>query len=65
VRSIKVEFQSAGTSSLDYVVLADFDGSLGSRYNFIKRRIQSICVDVCNDNGWVIPFTQITVHQAP
>jgi hypothetical protein len=64
VRSIKVEFLSAGTSSLDYVVLADFDGSLGSRYNFIKRRIQSICVDVCNANGWVIPFTQITVHQA-
>ncbi len=64
VRSVKVEFSAAAASSLDYEVLADFDGSLGSRYNALRRRIQSVCVDVCNERGWVIPFTQITVHQA-
>lgn len=64
VRSIKVEFASASASSLDYEILADFDGSLASRLNPIRRKIQTVCVDVCNENGWVIPFTQITVHQS-
>lgn len=64
VRSIQVEFASASASSLDYEILADFDGSVAQKYNPLKRRIQSICVDACNENGWTIPFTQITVHQA-
>ncbi len=64
VRSIQAEFASASASSLDYAVLADFDGSVAHRHNALQRQIQSICVDVCNGNGWVIPFTQITVHQA-
>lgn len=64
VRSIQTEFSSASSSSLDYTVLADFDGSMAYRYNALQRKIQSICVDVCNEKGWVIPFTQVTVHQA-
>lgn len=64
IRSIKVEFASASTSSLDYEILADFDGSLASKLNIIKRRIQKVCVDVCNEHEWVIPFTQLTIHQA-
>ncbi|MGJ8632425.1 MAG: hypothetical protein ACSHX7_00755 [Luteolibacter sp.] len=64
VRSIQVEFQSAAASSLDYVVLADFAGSTAQRFNPIKRNIQKVCVDVCNEHGWIIPFTQITVHRA-
>lgn len=64
VRSVKVEFTSAGASSLDYRINADFDGSLGSRYQALQRRIQHLCVETCNAEGWVIPFTQITVHQA-
>ena len=64
VRSIQVEFASASASSLNYEILADFDGSVAQKYNPLKRRIQSICVDACNENGWIIPFTQITIHQA-
>ncbi len=64
VRSIKVEFSTASASSLDYEILADFDGSLAQRYNPLKRKINRICVDTCNEHGWNIPFTQITVHQA-
>lgn len=64
IRSIQTEFATASESSLDYAVLADFDGSLAHRYNALRRRIQAICVDVCNANGWDIPFAQITVHQA-
>lgn len=64
IRSIKVELNAAGASSLDYRVIVDVDGSHGSRYRALKRLIQSVCVDTCNAQGWVIPFTQITVHQA-
>jgi len=64
VRSIKVELKSAGASSLDYQINADFDGSLASRYQMLNRRIQRLCVETCNAEGWVIPFTQVTVHQA-
>ncbi|MEY3895467.1 MAG: hypothetical protein RLZZ214_986, partial [Verrucomicrobiota bacterium] len=64
VRSIKVEFSEAAASSLNYRILADFDGSLGSRYQALQRRIQQICLETCNTHGWVMPFTQITVHQA-
>lgn len=64
VRSVQTQFASASSSSLDYAILADFDGSVADRHNALQRRIQCICVDVCNENGWVIPFTQVTVHQA-
>ncbi|MEM1082889.1 MAG: hypothetical protein AAGI48_02110 [Verrucomicrobiota bacterium] len=63
VRSVKVELGSAGASSLDYEILADFDGAVASRVNVIRRLIQRVCVEVCNEQGWGIPFTQITVHQ--
>lgn len=62
--NIGVEFESAGASSLDYAILADFAGSAASKNNKLTRAISRICVDVCNEQGWVIPFTQITVHQA-
>lgn len=64
IRSIKVEFASAGASSLDFEVLADFSGELAPRYGELRRALQRECVALCNEHGWVIPFTQITVHQA-
>ncbi|MCB1230595.1 MAG: hypothetical protein KDN19_10030 [Verrucomicrobiae bacterium] len=62
--NIGVEFKEAGASSLDYAILADFSGNAASKYQKLHRAIPRICVDVCNEQGWVIPFTQITVHQA-
>ena len=64
LNSVNVEFSSAGASSLDYVVTADFKGEAADRRNKLQRGIQRICVDVCNEQGWVIPFTQITLHQS-
>lgn len=65
VRSVNVEFASAGASSLDYAVLADFNGVVAHRHHALQRKIQSVCVDVCNEQDWGIPFAQITVHRAP
>jgi small-conductance mechanosensitive channel len=64
VRSVQVELAGAGASSLDYEIITDFSGELASRVNVLKRLIQKTCVEVCNEQGWGIPFTQITVHQA-
>ncbi|MFH1673887.1 MAG: hypothetical protein ABIF87_10765 [Pseudomonadota bacterium] len=61
---IKVEFRQAGASSLDLEVLADFSGEVQDKYYILQRAIQRICVDACNKHGWVIPFTQLTVHMA-
>lgn len=63
LNSINVEFSAAGASSLDLDILADFKGDAADRYQKINRAIQRICVDVCNEQGWEIPFTQITVNE--
>lgn len=60
--SIRAEFESAAASSLDIVVLADFSGKAAPFYNRLTRAIQRICVEACNQYGWGIPFTQVTVH---
>ena len=61
--NLKIEFQSAGASSLDLVVIADFKGEMAPLYNRLNRAIQRWCVDACNRYGWDIPFPQLTIHQ--
>ena len=63
LQSLKVEFASASASSLDYAILADFKGSVAQKYNILRRYIQKLAVEACNDNNWEIPFQQITIHQ--
>jgi hypothetical protein len=62
--NLRVEFERANTSSLDLVVIADFDGALADLYNRLRRAIQRWCVEACSENHWEIPFTQLTLHQA-
>ena len=64
IRSVKVEFASAAASALEFLVQVDCAGGLGSRMRQLERTIQRVCVEVCVAQGWVIPFTQLTVHQA-
>ncbi len=61
--NLRVEFERANTSSLDIVVIADFDGTLADLYNRLRRSIQRWCVEACTENDWTIPFTQLTLHQ--
>lgn len=63
--AVVVEFSNAGPSSLDYYVRVDLDGSQAGEYAPQRRYLSRICVDVCNENGWVIPFQQLTLHVAP
>lgn len=64
LQSLTVEFKSAGASSLDYLVYASFDGQAAAAYFKLGRLIQQTCVDICNREDWVIPFAQLTIHQA-
>ena len=64
LNSLAVEFSQAGASSLDLAVIASFSGGAADRYFRIQRLLQSLAVEACNRHDWVIPFNQITVHQA-
>lgn len=62
--NLTVEFRTAASSSLDIAILADFSGEVASDYPKLERLLQRIAVDACNEHGWEIPFTQVTVHTA-
>ena len=61
--NLRVEFQQAGASSLDLVVIAEFKGTMAPLYNRLRRSIQRWCVDCSTTNNWEIPFPQLTVHK--
>ncbi len=62
IRDILVDFKEAGASSLDYQIYVVLDSMAAPAYFRAQRLVQQACVDTCNREGWVIPFTQITVH---
>lgn len=62
--NLLVEFQQANTSSLDLMVVADFEGEVADVSGEIERCIHKWCVDCCTKYGWEIPFPQLTVHRA-
>lgn len=64
IKDVQVLFHAAAASSLEYQVLLDLDGKAASKMPMLRGSIQAILVDACNENGWPIPFTQITVHSA-
>jgi small-conductance mechanosensitive channel len=61
---LRVDFKTAAASSLDFEIIADFNGRSAPAYGRLIREIQRFCVDACNEFGWEIPFTQVTLHQA-
>ncbi|ACN13450.1 hypothetical protein (transmembrane family protein) [Desulforapulum autotrophicum HRM2] len=61
---LRVDFKTAAASSLDFEIIADFNGRSAPLYGRLTREIQRFSVDACNQFGWEIPFTQVTLHQA-
>ncbi len=61
---IFVEFASAAASALEYEIEVDLTEAAAPLYEDVEFAMQRILVDACNENGWVIPFTQVTIHQA-
>ena len=58
---IGVSFDSAGSSSLDLRVIIDVDGKCANLNDVIEREINTALVSICNENGFVIPFNQLSV----
>ena len=64
VENILVDFKEAATNSLDYLLYVTMNGRAAASYYTVPRLIQQACVNVCNEEGWGIPFTQVTIHNA-
>ena len=64
LKGLVVEFKEAGTNSLDYLIYVTMESRVAASYFAITRLIQKTCVDICNHEGWIIPFAQLTIHQA-
>jgi small-conductance mechanosensitive channel len=61
--NLQVEFFQANASSLDLLIIADFDGKVADISKRIERAISKWCVECCTQNDWEIPFPQLTVHR--
>ena len=64
VEDILVDFQTANSSSLDYLIYVTMNSRVASSYFKVGRVIQQSCVRACNENNWGIPFPQMTIHKA-
>jgi len=64
VRHLVVEFAGANDSSLDIHVVVGFVGEAAPRCPALRRRVQTLLVEACNEHGYTIPFPQLTVHRA-
>ena len=62
VGEVEVFFAEAAASSVDVRICVDVDGAAGEFYRIVPRILSRLCVDACIENGWSIPFPQLTVH---
>ena len=53
----------AGPSSLDYEIEVDVSSGMGHVYETIEHSIARFAIECCTENGWAIPFPQLTVHR--
>lgn len=58
-----VDFFLPNTSSLDFEYEVFLKGSAANLYEEVERTIIYSFANSCNENGWEIPFQQITLHQ--
>lgn len=63
IEKVQVLFSRAGDSALEYTVVADLKGAAAPKAVYVPGTIQRLLVEACNENGWTIPFQQITIHQ--
>ena len=56
-------FSSAGDSSLNLEIIADFKGEMAPFYYDIRSSIAKAGVDACTKYQWEIPFPQLDIHK--
>ena len=60
---VVVDFFLPNNSSLDFEYEVFLTGSAANLYEEVERTIIYSFANTCNENGWEIPFQQITLHQ--
>ena len=60
--AVKVEFKEAQPTSLDLAILVDFAGKAARHYDRLTRTIPRIALETSNEEGWVLPFPQLTFY---
>ncbi len=63
LQDLLVAFKEAGVNSLDYLVYVTLGPRLAGSYFSVGRLVQQTLVDTCNQEGWGIPFAQLTLHK--
>ncbi len=61
IMSLYVNFEEAAASSLNLIIIVKCHGKYAEDYYPIKWEINNIMVQICNENNFTIPFTQLTV----
>lgn len=64
-KKLLVEFDNAAESSLNIRVNIDVSGVYAHQKLTLTRDLNQQLVHVCNAEGYVIPFKQVTVHMNP
>ncbi len=64
VKSVNVDFSKASSSSLDFQISLDVDGSLASQHDILIRLLQRAAVEASNQNNWLIPYPQLTINNS-
>ncbi len=59
---LKVQFDEAGASSLNLIIIVVVNGKYAEEYYSFKRQINKKLVSICNENNLTIPFNQITLN---
>lgn len=59
---LEVQLAEAGDSALKLCVLVDCKGDAASQWPYIPMWVHTALVDLCNQNGWGIPFPQLQIH---
>jgi hypothetical protein len=62
LQHLRVDLKEAADSSIDFVVMVDCGPDVGQHWVMIPRWVQTALVDLCNREGWSIPFPQLQVH---
>ena len=59
---VAVQLAGAGDSALKLAVIVDCKGEAASTWPFISMWVHACLVDLCNREGWGIPFPQLQIH---
>lgn len=62
VNGVSCSFKEAADSSLNMAIFVSLGHGAATWYYAAGRLVQRTAVETCSENGWEIPFPQLTVH---